>query len=86
MRVAYRPGNIVDLGWSANSGSGGGLFGHPPPLFGCLGEIVKDTLTGTLEYAGQLVAMGTMGYKHESTAGNGELTRATLSKASVTTA
>ena len=27
-------------------------------------EIVKDTLTGTLEYAGQLVAMGTMGYKH----------------------
>ena len=35
-------------------------------------EIVKDTLTGTLEYAGQLVAMGTMGYKHESMAGNGE--------------
>ena len=29
-------------------------------------EIVKDTLTGTLEYAGQLVAMGTMGYKHET--------------------
>ena len=29
-------------------------------------EIVKDTLTGTLEYAGQLVAMGTMGYKHEA--------------------
>ena len=25
-------------------------------------EIVKDTLTGTLEYGGQLVAMGTMGY------------------------
>ncbi len=34
-------------------------------------EIVKDTLTGTLSYAGQLVAMGTMGYKHESMAGNG---------------
>ena len=33
-------------------------------------DIVKDTLTGTLEYAGQLVAMGTMGYKHESMAGN----------------
>ena len=33
-------------------------------------EIVKDTLTGTLAYAGQLVAMGTMGYKHESMAGN----------------
>ena len=25
-------------------------------------EVVKDTLTGTLEYAGQQVAMGTMGY------------------------
>jgi acetoacetate decarboxylase len=36
----------------------------------CLSQarIVKDTLTGTLEYAGQLVAMGTMGYKHESMA------------------
>ena len=43
-------------------------------------EIVKDTLTGTLEYAGQLVAMGTMGYKHESMAGNGERTTATLSR------
>jgi acetoacetate decarboxylase len=28
-------------------------------------EVTKDTLTGTLLYAGQLVAMGTMGYKHE---------------------
>src|SRR5262249_16648769 len=37
-------------------------------------EVVKDTLTGTLEYAGQQVAMGTMGYKHESMAGNGERT------------
>ncbi len=43
-------------------------------------EIVKDTLTGTLEYAGQLVAMGTMGYKHETMAGNVERTTATLSK------
>ena len=32
-------------------------------------EIVKDTLTGTLDYAGQLVAMGTMSYKHEALAG-----------------
>jgi acetoacetate decarboxylase len=46
-------------------------------------EIVKETLTGTLSYAGQLVAMGTMGYKHESMAGNGELTRATLSKTQI---
>ena len=83
MRVGYRPGNIVDLGWSANSGSGDGLFGHPPPLFGGLGEIVKDTLTGTLEYASQLVAMGTMGYKHEAMAGNGDLTRAALSRTQI---
>ncbi len=46
-------------------------------------EVVKDTLTGTLEYAGQFVAMGTMGYKHESAAGNGERTKATLSKTQV---
>jgi len=46
-------------------------------------EIVKDTLTGTLAYAGQLVAMGTMGYKHERMAGNGERTVATLSKTHV---
>ncbi len=46
-------------------------------------EIVKDTLTGTLAYAGQLVAMGTMGYKHESMAGNGERTRAILTKTQI---
>ncbi len=28
--------------------------------------VETDTLTGTLEYAGQTVAIGTMGYKHES--------------------
>jgi acetoacetate decarboxylase len=46
-------------------------------------EVVKDTLTGTLEYAGQLVAMGTMGYKHLSMAGNGAATTAILSKTQV---
>jgi acetoacetate decarboxylase len=46
-------------------------------------ELVKDTLTGTLEYGGQLVALGTMAYKHESMAGNGEKTRAVLSKTQV---
>jgi acetoacetate decarboxylase len=46
-------------------------------------EIVKDTLTGTLEYAGQLVAMGTMGYKHLSMAGNGVATTAILAKTAV---
>ncbi len=29
-------------------------------------KVIHDTLTGTLEYAGQLVAMGTMGYKHDN--------------------
>src|SRR5215467_14454494 len=46
-------------------------------------EVVKDTFTGTLEYAGQLVAMGTMGYKHESMAGDGERTMAALSKTQI---
>jgi acetoacetate decarboxylase len=46
-------------------------------------EIVKDTLAGTLEYANQLVAMGTMGYKHEAMAGNGEATLKTLSKTQI---
>ncbi|SFJ06485.1 acetoacetate decarboxylase [Bosea sp. OK403] len=46
-------------------------------------EVVKDTLTGTLEYAGQQVAMGTMGYKHESLAGNGVKTTAMLTKTQV---
>lgn len=29
-------------------------------------KIIKDTLTGTLDYAGHQVAMGTMSYKHEN--------------------
>jgi acetoacetate decarboxylase len=46
-------------------------------------EIMKDALTRTLEYACQLVAMGTMGYKHESMAGNGERTTAMLAKTKI---
>jgi acetoacetate decarboxylase len=46
-------------------------------------EVAKDTLTGTLEYACQLVAMGTMGCKHESMAGNGERTTPMLAKTNV---
>jgi acetoacetate decarboxylase len=45
--------------------------------------IIKDTLTGTLSYSDQLVAMGTMAYKHESMAGNGVKTTATLAKTAV---
>lgn len=33
-------------------------------------KISHDTLTGTLDYAGQRVAMGTMGYKHENLINN----------------
>ena len=43
-------------------------------------ETVEDTLTGTLHYAGQLVAMGTMTYKHESQARKPERTLQSLSK------
>src|SRR5262249_50632227 len=46
-------------------------------------EIVKDTLTGTLEYSGQPVAMGTMGYKAESMADKGAAPTATLSKTQI---
>jgi len=33
-------------------------------------KIIRDTLTGKLEYAEQQVAMGTMGYKHENLINN----------------
>src|SRR6201992_3862046 len=46
-------------------------------------EVVKDTLTGTLEYAVRLVARGPMGYKHEAMAGNGEATHAMLAKTQI---
>lgn len=32
-------------------------------------EVVQDTLTGTLVYAGERVALGTMGYKHDTLTG-----------------
>ncbi|MCX7160352.1 MAG: acetoacetate decarboxylase, partial [Proteobacteria bacterium] len=35
-------------------------------------EVCSDTLTGTLHYAGQLVAMGTMAYKHQVAPGGVE--------------
>jgi acetoacetate decarboxylase len=46
-------------------------------------DVVNDTLTGTLEYANQTVAMGTMAYKHEAVAGSGESTRAMLSRTQI---
>jgi acetoacetate decarboxylase len=44
-------------------------FGHPKL------EVVHDTLTGTLHYAGQQVALGTMAYKHEDLAGTSDAAR-----------
>jgi len=46
-------------------------------------EVVEDTLTGTLVYAGQTVAMGTMGYKYESLHRNPEKTMSSLKKTQV---
>jgi len=46
-------------------------------------EVYEDTLTGTLVYAGQTVAMGTMAYKHHSLARMPEKTAASLVKMQV---
>jgi acetoacetate decarboxylase len=46
-------------------------------------EVATDTLTGTLHYAGQMVAMGTMAYKHESLARDPAKTMAALTKMQV---
>lgn len=45
--------------------------------------VASDTLTGTLEYAGERVATGTMGYKHEVFARDPNKTVAALSKLQV---
>ncbi|MFZ2960895.1 MAG: acetoacetate decarboxylase [Candidatus Ozemobacteraceae bacterium] len=63
--------------------SGREIWGFPKKYADPKLETIKDTLTGTLRYADQLVAMGTMGYKHESMAGKDELTIAKLSKTQV---
>jgi acetoacetate decarboxylase len=46
-------------------------------------EIAHDTLTGTLAYAGQTVAIGTMAYKHEAQTRDISKTVAALSKPQV---
>jgi acetoacetate decarboxylase len=42
------------------------VWGFPKKFGNPKLEIIHDTLTGTLDYAGQRVAMGTMTYKHEN--------------------
>ncbi len=46
-------------------------------------KVEMDTLTGTLEYAGQRVAMGTMGYKHENLCADPEECAMRLAKTQV---
>ncbi|MFZ0423386.1 MAG: acetoacetate decarboxylase [Xanthobacteraceae bacterium] len=45
-------------------------------------EVCSDTLTGTLHYAGQLVAMGTMGYKWQRAPGGVEAQAKGMAKTS----
>jgi acetoacetate decarboxylase len=59
------------------------IWGYPHKYAQGKLEIVRDTLTGTLFYAGELVAMGTMSYKHENMTGTGEHTVAELAKTQV---
>ncbi|HWK46513.1 MAG TPA: acetoacetate decarboxylase [Stellaceae bacterium] len=47
-------------------------------------ELARDTLTGTLHYAGERVAMGTMAYKHEDHSHDHGETLASLTKTQVT--
>ncbi len=42
------------------------IWGFPKKYANPTLEVVHDTFTGKLEYAGERVALGTMGYKHEN--------------------
>jgi len=46
-------------------------------------RVARDTLTGTLDYAGERVALGTMGYKHEQFGENAADRAAKLAKTQV---
>jgi acetoacetate decarboxylase len=59
------------------------IWGFPKKYAAPKLEVVHDTLTGTLNYAGQLVALGTMAYKHHSQASEPDQTRAALTKLGV---
>ncbi|MFO0996748.1 MAG: acetoacetate decarboxylase [Alphaproteobacteria bacterium] len=59
------------------------IWGFPKKYANPKLEVVSDTLTGTLHYAGQLVAVGTMAYKHEIFARDPRKTTAALSKTQV---
>jgi acetoacetate decarboxylase len=56
------------------------IWGFPKKLANPKLEVVSDTLTGTLDYAGQRVAIGTMAYKYENLSRHPAKTVASLSK------
>lgn len=59
------------------------IWGFPKKYAHPKMEVAHDTLTGTLNYAGQQVAMGTMAYKFESLARDPKKTMASLKKMQV---
>ena len=59
------------------------IWGYPMKYAHPTLEVATDTLTGTLTYAGELVAMGTMSYKHESLADDIKGAAAMLAKTQV---
>jgi acetoacetate decarboxylase len=56
------------------------IWGFPKKAASPKLELVRDTLTGTLDYAGQRVAMGSMTYKHENLSRHPAKTMASLGK------
>lgn len=60
------------------------VWGFPKKLGNPKLEIINDTLTGILEYAGQQVALGTMGYKHENLIRSGRVNELADTKAIAT--
>ena len=52
------------------------IWGFPKKYGNPALRVNRDTLTGTLEYAGQPVAIGTMGYKYEDLINNTNASRA----------
>ena len=59
------------------------IWGFPKKYAHPKMEVFEDTLTGTLTYAGQTVAMGTMTYKHESLVRHPEKTMSSMKKTQV---
>ena len=59
------------------------IWGFPKKFANPKLEVVSDTLTGTLDYAGQRVATGSMAYKHENLSRHPAKTAASIRKLQV---